>query len=48
MDTPGGQAAHPLDPLDGRELRRAVEILRGAGKLSDQARVVEVSLQEPP
>jgi primary-amine oxidase len=45
---PGRQAAHPLDPLKGPEMRRAVEIARSAGKLSERARVVEVSLREPP
>jgi primary-amine oxidase len=41
-------AVHPLDPLDGSEMRRAVAVARDAGRLSARARVVEVSLREPP
>jgi len=39
--------AHPLDPLAGREMRRAVEVMRGQGRLPDQSRIVDVSLREP-
>jgi len=41
------QAPHPLDPLNGSEIRRAVQILRQAGRVTSQARFVSVSLNEP-
>jgi primary-amine oxidase len=40
-------AAHPLDLLGGEEISRAVELVRAAGRLDDDARVVHVILDEP-
>lgn len=44
----GGSASHPLDPLRGDEIETAVRILRDERLLSDEARIVSVSLHEPP
>jgi primary-amine oxidase len=38
---------HPLDPLSGAEIASAVAALRAAGRLSPDARVIDVSLREP-
>jgi primary-amine oxidase len=40
-------ARHPLDPLSGAEITAAVAVLRAAGRLPGQARVIDVSLAEP-
>lgn len=40
-------SAHPLDPLTGPEMKQAVSVLRDAGHLSPDGRVIEVSLREP-
>jgi primary-amine oxidase len=50
-DAAGHSAAqphHPLDPLDGGEIKRAVEILRRQRPVTPDARFVSVSLNEPP
>ena len=39
---------HPLEPLSADEVRRAVSILREAGKVTPTTRFVSVSLNEPP
>ena len=39
---------HPLEPLTADEVRRAVAILRVAGKITPTTRFVSVSLKEPP
>jgi primary-amine oxidase len=39
---------HPLDPLDGDEITRAVGILRRERPVTPEARFVSVSLNEPP
>lgn len=39
---------HPLEPLSADEVRRAVSILKTAGKLTPTMRVVSISLKEPP
>src|SRR5208282_5219267 len=41
-------ARHPLDPLDGAEIARAVQILRQQRPVPAEARVVSVTLHEPP
>jgi primary-amine oxidase len=38
---------HPLDPLNADEIRQAVSILAGDGRLSSAVRFVSVSLREP-
>jgi primary-amine oxidase len=43
----GDRARHPLDPLDAREISRAVEILRRERLATPDARFVSVSLNEP-
>src|SRR5262245_56514915 len=39
---------HPLEPLDSAEVRQAVHLLEGAGKVTPTTRFVSVSLREPP
>lgn len=39
---------HPLEPLGADEVRRAVSILRDAGKVTPTTRFVSISLHEPP
>ncbi len=41
------QDRHPLDPLDGNEIRQAVAILRRERPVNAEARFVSVSLNEP-
>ena len=41
-------ASHPLEPLSAGEVRRVVEILNSAGKVTPTTRFVSVSLREPP
>jgi primary-amine oxidase len=41
-------ARHPLDPLSEHEIRQAVSILAGDGRVSPAMRFVSVSLREPP
>jgi len=41
-------ARHPLDPLSGDEIRRAVSILRGDGRATAAMRFVSISRHEPP
>jgi primary-amine oxidase len=41
-------ARHPLDPLSGQEIRRAVRILADDGRVTGAVRVVSVTLHEPP
>ena len=41
-------ARHPLDPLSAKEIRRAVAILRGDGRVRAGTRFVSVTLHEPP
>jgi len=41
-------AHHPLDPLSGEEIRRAIGILREAGHAGPETRFVSVDLHEPP
>jgi primary-amine oxidase len=41
-------AHHPLDPLSEHEIRQAVSILTGDGRVSPAMRFVSVSLREPP
>jgi primary-amine oxidase len=41
------RARHPLDPLDAREISKAVEILRRERPVTPEARFVSVSLNEP-
>lgn len=51
MTEPEPQAAppiHPLDPLRADEIERAVEIARTQGRFTEDARVVSVTLEEPP
>ena len=38
---------HPLDPLDGDEIKRAVAILRREQPVTPEARFVSVNLHEP-
>src|SRR5499427_8420544 len=40
-------ARHPLDPLSADEIRQAVSILAGDGRVSPATRFVSVSLREP-
>jgi hypothetical protein len=40
-------ARHPLDPLSAGEIRQAVSILAGDGRVSLATRFVSVSLREP-
>jgi primary-amine oxidase len=49
VGTVGANAArHPLDPLNGDEIRQAVSILASEGRVSSAMRFVSVSLHEPP
>ena len=41
-------ARHPLDPLSAEEIRQAVTILRGDGRVRAATRFVSVTLHEPP
>src|SRR5690242_15937397 len=41
------RAPHPLDPLTGDEIRQAVGILAGDGRVGPATRFVSVSLREP-
>lgn len=38
---------HPLEPLSAEELRSAVSILRGNGKLTSKIRIISITLKEP-
>jgi primary-amine oxidase len=40
-------APHPLDPLSAAEIRVAVEVLRGAGKVTEESALVTLELREP-
>ncbi|MCV7356838.1 primary-amine oxidase [Mycolicibacterium fluoranthenivorans] len=40
-------SAHPLDPLAGREIARAVAVLKGGPAAADSFRFVQVELHEP-
>jgi primary-amine oxidase len=42
-----GGARHPLDPLDAREMRTAQSVLRDAGLLAPDRRVMLLDLNEP-
>jgi primary-amine oxidase len=42
------RATHPMDALTADEITAATRILRNAGKLSDSALVVSMTLEEPP
>jgi primary-amine oxidase len=39
--------SHPLDPLSAAEIRVAVEVLRAAGKVTDESALVTLELREP-
>lgn len=41
------RSRHPLEPLSAEEVRRAVDVLREAGKVTPTTRFVSVSLREP-
>jgi len=41
------QLAHPLEMLTGAEVTRAVEVLRGSGRLADDALFASIVLHEP-
>ncbi len=43
-----GQAVHPLTPLNAREIRAAVKILRDSGRMPRNAEFSELTLAEPP
>ncbi|HEX5725711.1 MAG TPA: primary-amine oxidase [Longimicrobiaceae bacterium] len=40
-------APHPLDPLTANELRTAVEVLRAAGRVTDESAIATLELREP-
>src|SRR5690349_14705624 len=40
--------AHPLEPLTADEVQHAVQILKGAGRVTPTTRFVSVALREPP
>lgn len=40
--------AHPLDPLSREEITATVDLLKAAGKVSEQSRFSTIVLQEPP
>jgi primary-amine oxidase len=42
------RATHPMDALTADEITAATKILRDAGKLSDEALIVSMTLEEPP
>ena len=44
----GVLGAHPLDPLDAREIEKATTLLRAAGAADDATRFVVLELIEPP
>ena len=46
----GGRAsaAHPLDPLSGKEIACAVAVLRASGKIDSEIRFALIDLDEPP
>ena len=46
--TATASARHPLEPLTGEEIAAAMAILRASGRLGEKARIVLVTLQEPP
>lgn len=39
---------HPLDPLSSGEILKTAEVLRGAGRVTDQSRFSLIALHEPP
>jgi Cu2+-containing amine oxidase len=41
-------AAHPLDPLGEDEISTVVSLLRDAGKVDDDTRYPQITLDEPP
>ena len=41
-------AAHPLDPLSGKEIVTAVAVLRAAGEIDAETRFALIDLDEPP
>ena len=43
-----GLAAHPLDPLSGKEMVTAVGVLRAAGEIDAATRFALIDLDEPP
>src|SRR5262245_60389697 len=45
---PQAAATHPMDGLTTDEIRSVTEILRGAGKLDDAARVVSMTVEQDP
>ena len=45
---PTQNVAHPLSMLTGEEVKRAVEVLRGSGKVGDDALFASIVLHEPP
>ena len=45
--SPAAVARHPLEPLSAGEVRGAVDLLKGAGKVNATTRFVSVSLLEP-
>ena len=47
MDATAAGTTHPLDPLDGPELERAMALLRREGLARDRTRVISVDLREP-
>ena len=38
---------HPLEPLNEEEVKLAIKILKGLGKVTPSTRFVSVSLKEP-
>ena len=44
--SPLASAAHPMDGLTADEIRAGVDVLRGAGKFGDTARIVFITLDE--
>ena len=45
---PVASPVHPMDGLTADEIRAGVDVLRGAGKLDDAARIVSFTLDENP
>src|SRR5438270_12188098 len=42
------QIDHPLDPLSKDEILKTAEVLRAAGKATEQSRFSLIALREPP
>jgi primary-amine oxidase len=45
---PVASPVHPMDGLTADEIRTGVDVLRGAGKLDDAARIVSFTIDENP